>query len=82
MKTLKLAICLLPLIFALPASAAHCPADMKKIDAALAAGTKLSEADLAEVKKLRSEGEQLHGAGKHGESVETLGKAMKMLGIN
>jgi hypothetical protein len=59
----------------------HCPADMKKIDAAIAAGTKLSKADLTEVKKLRMEGEALHKAGKHGEAVDTLGKAMKMLGI-
>jgi hypothetical protein len=33
------------------------------------------------VKKLRAEGEQLHKAGKHSESMATLGKAKKMLGI-
>ncbi len=82
MTLLRAIACALPLLFAVPAGAAHCPADMKKIDAALEAGTKLSEADLAEVKKLRTEGEQLHGSGKHQESVEALGKAMKMLGIN
>ena len=63
------------------AFAFHCPADMKKIDAALAANPKLSSADLAEVKRLRAEGEKLHKAGKHQESVDTLGKAMKMLNI-
>ena len=63
------------------ALAMHCPADMKKIDAALAANPKLSEAQLAEVKRLRSEGEAQHKAGKHQESVDTLGKAMKMLNI-
>ena len=44
-------------LFAGPAFAFHCPADMAKIDAALAAGTQLSQADLDEVKALRAEGE-------------------------
>jgi hypothetical protein len=63
------------------AFAFHCPADMKKIDAALAANPTLSSADLAEVKRLRDDGEMLHKQGKHQESVDTLGKAMKMLNI-
>jgi hypothetical protein len=63
------------------AFAFHCPADMKKIDAALAAKPTLSSADLAEVKRLRAEGETLHKTGKHQESVDTLGKAMKMLNV-
>jgi hypothetical protein len=63
------------------ALAFHCPADMKKIDAALAKHPKLSQAQLAEVKKQRAEGEALHKAGKHQESVEVLGKAMKTLNI-
>lgn len=63
------------------ALAFHCPKDMKKIDEALAKGPKLSAEQLAEVKKLRAEGESLHKAGKHQESVDTLGKAMKMLSI-
>lgn len=63
------------------AFAFHCPADMKKIDAALAANPQLSSADLAEVKRLRASGETLHKQGKHQESVDTLGKAMKMLNI-
>lgn len=63
------------------ALAFHCPADMKKIDAALAAQPKLSEAQLAEVKKLRAEGEELHKAGKHQESIDTLAKAMKILDV-
>ncbi|MGE0558219.1 MAG: hypothetical protein AB7E73_08420 [Burkholderiales bacterium] len=62
------------------AFAFHCPADMKKIDAAMA-GAKLSPAKLAEVKKYRAEGETLHKAGKHKESVDTLAKAMKILDI-
>ncbi|MCU0870354.1 MAG: hypothetical protein MUF30_12300 [Burkholderiales bacterium] len=63
------------------ASANHCPMDMKAIDAALAKNPSLSATDLAEVKKLRADGEALHKAGKHAESVESLGKAMKLLGL-
>ncbi|HLQ27453.1 MAG TPA: hypothetical protein VK138_16435 [Acidiferrobacterales bacterium] len=63
------------------AFAMHCPVDMKKIDAALAAKPNLSAQQMAEVKKLRADGEVLHKAGKHQESIDTLGKAMKILNI-
>jgi len=63
------------------ALAFHCPADMKKIDAALDKKPMLSAAQMSEVKKLRTDGEALHKAGKHQESVDTLAKAMKILGI-
>jgi hypothetical protein len=63
------------------AFAMHCPADMKKIDEALAKNPKLSDAQLAEAKKYRAEGETLHKAGKHQESVDTLAKAMNILHI-
>ncbi len=63
------------------AYAFHCPADMKKIDEALAKNPKLTAAQLAEVEKQRGEGEVLHKAGKHQESVDTLAKAMKTLNI-
>lgn len=63
------------------ALAFHCPADMKKIDAALAKSPKLSAAQASEVKQLRAEGEKLHKAGKHQESVDALAKAMKILKI-
>jgi hypothetical protein len=63
------------------AFARHCPADMAKIDAALAAKPKLSDAQMSEVKKLRAEGETLHNGGKHMESEEALAKAMKILKI-
>lgn len=62
------------------AFAFHCPADMKAIDAALPKA-KLSDAQMAEVKKYRAEGETLHKAGKHQESVDTLAKARKLLKI-
>ena len=62
------------------AFAGNCPVQMKAIDAALPKA-KLDAKQAAEVKKLRAEGEQLHKAGKHSESMATLGKAKKMLGI-
>jgi hypothetical protein len=74
----------LTLALAFAASSAfafHCPADMAKIDAALAKNPKLSDSQMAEVKKARADGEALHKAGKHKESVDTLAKAMKTLNI-
>ena len=68
---------------ALASSAAfahNCPNEMKAIDAALPKA-KLSAAQASEVKKLRAEGEQLHVAGKHSESMAALGKAKGILGI-
>jgi hypothetical protein len=62
------------------AFAFHCPADMKAIDAALPSA-KLSAEQMTEVKKLRAEGETLHKEKKHQESVDTLAKAKKILGI-
>lgn len=67
-------------LLAAPAFAAQCPADMKKIDAALATAS-LSEADMAKVKELRALGERQHKAGQHDQSVTTLHEAMKLLGI-
>lgn len=64
-----------------PAMAAHCPKDMKAIDAALAKNPKLSADQMSKVKSLRAKGEELHKAGKHKESVESLGQAMGILGI-
>ena len=63
------------------ALAFHCPQDMKKIDDALAKNPPLTAAQLDEVKKYRAEGEALHKAGKHQESIDTLVKAEKILGI-
>jgi len=63
------------------ALAFHCPKDMKQIDAALEQGTDLSAAQLEQVKALRAKGEELHKAGKHQESVDTLARAKQMLGI-
>jgi hypothetical protein len=63
------------------ALAFHCPADMRKIDEAMAKNPKLTAEQTAEVKKYRAEGETLHKAGKHQDSVDTLAKAMKILSI-
>jgi hypothetical protein len=63
------------------AMAAHCPKDMASIDAALAQSPKITAEQMAEVTKLRAEGEMLHKAGKHQDSVDTLAKAMAILGI-
>jgi hypothetical protein len=57
-----------------------CPKDMKAIDAALSSA-KLSAEQMADVKKYRAEGEKLHKAKKHQESLDTLAKAKKILGI-
>lgn len=66
---------------AAPAFAFHCPKDMKAIDDALAKKPNLSAAQMDEVKKFRADGEAMHKAGKHQDSVDTLAKAMKILGI-
>jgi hypothetical protein len=62
------------------AFAFNCPTHMKAIDAALPKA-KLSDAQMADVKKYRAEGEKLHKEGKHSDSLATLGKAEKILGI-
>ena len=54
---------------------------MKAIDEAMSKNPKLSAEQMAEVKKYRAEGETLHKAGKHQESVDTLDKAKKILKI-
>ena len=70
-------------LFALTSGVAYagsCPKHMKAIDAALP-NAKLTSAQMADVKKYRAEGEQLHKDGKHADSVAALAKAEKILGI-
>lgn len=81
MNKIRSLLAIAALLASSAASAFHCPADMKKIDDALAKNPTLSAEQMAEVKKLRAEGETLHQAGKHQESVDTLAKAMKILDI-
>ena len=61
------------------AFANQCPTMMAAIDTALP-NASLSEADMAKVKQLRQQGEQLHQSGDPG-SEAALGEAKKMLGI-
>lgn len=63
-----------------PALAFHCPQDMAAIDAAMPSA-QLSDVDREKVVALRKEGEQLHDAGKHADSIKVLGQAKKILGI-
>ena len=78
MKRLALSIIL---GFAASTAFAHnCPNEWKAIDAALPKA-KLDDKQMAEVKKLRAEGEKLHKDGKHSESMAALGKAKKILKI-
>jgi len=63
------------------AIASQCPMDMAKIDEALAGDHGLSTEQVSQVETLREQGEKLHEEGKHQESVETLGEAKSILGI-
>jgi hypothetical protein len=67
-------------LFATPAFAFHCPADMAEIDAALPSAS-LTDEQMAQVKELRALGEKQHQAGDHAASIETLAKAKALLGI-
>lgn len=62
------------------AFAFQCPADMAEIDAALQSADLTAE-QRAEVEQLRAQGEELHEAGQHQESVDTLAEAKQILGI-
>ena len=81
MQIRKIALFAATLFAAGSAFGFHCPQDMKKIDEALAKNPQLSAAQMDEVKKYRADGEALHKAGKHQESLDTLAKAEKILGI-
>lgn len=63
------------------ALAHNCPNEMKAIDAKMATKPALSAADATKVTQLRADGEAQHKAGKHDESMKSLGEAKKMLGI-
>ena len=78
MKTLIACLLSLTTTFAF---AFHCPQEMIAIDAKLATGVKLADADMAKVKQLRADGETAHKAGKHDESIKHLDAAKKLLGI-
>lgn len=72
----------LALAFASAAVWAHnCPNEMKAIDAKLATKPALAADVATKVSKLRADGEALHKAGNHGDSMKALGEAKKLLGI-
>jgi hypothetical protein len=76
----KLTLLFVAMFFAVTtAFAFQCPGLMKKFDGAVGS-SKASAAQVSEAKKLRAEGESLHKAGKHQESVDALNKALKMIG--
>ena len=66
---------------AFPALAFHCQQDMQKIDAKLASNPPITPQQLQEVQALRAQGEAYHRAGDHSQSVEVLGRAMRILQI-
>ncbi len=68
------------MLFAAPAFAGSCPKIMKEFDAALAK-SKAGGEMLSKAKTLRAEGEKLHKAGKHKESVAALQEALKIVGM-
>lgn len=84
---MKIQACLLvgTLVLAPVAWAGSCPALITEIDEILASKPDLDEETIVDedlrksVKQMRIEGEALHKAGKHGESVELLQKAIKLL---
>lgn len=63
-----------------PALAFHCPQDIAEIDQALQTAS-LTDEQRAQVTALRNEGEALHQAGQHQQSVDTLAQAKQILGI-
>ncbi len=75
----RLLILLISALFSTPLWAAHCPADMAKIDALLQSKPPSDPAVLAQVQQLRAEGETLHTSGQHGEAVQALGEALELL---
>ncbi len=62
-----------------PALAAHCPKDVKKINAAM---SKMDDKKMSMAKDAATKGLALHKTGKHRESIKVLHGAMDTLGIS
>jgi hypothetical protein len=75
----RLAAFLAAALLSAPLWATQCPADMAKIDAMLQSNPPSDPAVLAQVQELRAEGEELHNAGNHSQSVQVLGEALQLL---
>lgn len=72
------------LLFAAGSGVAHAcqsHSQISKIDAALAKNPAQSSVQIQEARKYRTEGEAQLKAGKHKESMESLAKAEKLLGL-
>jgi hypothetical protein len=78
----RLAVFLATALLSTSLWAMHCPADMAKIDELLKTNPPSDAKVLAQVQQLRSEGEVLHKAGNHSESVKVLGQALQLLGAS
>ncbi|WP_313225132.1 hypothetical protein [Stutzerimonas nitrititolerans] len=78
----RISIFLVGALASAPLWAMHCPMDMAKIDERLETDPPEDPAVLAQVKKLRAEGEELHNAGDHTQSLQVLGQAQELLDAN
>lgn len=67
------------LLAASPAYAGHCPKDVKHVKEALAKSSASAE-NKAKAQALMAEGDAMHKAGKHGESLKALHEALHLLG--
>lgn len=80
MRRTALCLCILgTALLSTPLLAMHCPADMAKIDQRLKSDPPNDPQVLTQVQTLRAQGEELHKAGDHSQSVQVLGKALELL---
>ena len=75
----RTALLLAAALLSTPVFAMHCPQEMAKIDALLQSDPPSDPEVLAKVQELRAEGEALHKAGDHAESVKVLSEALDLL---
>lgn len=75
----RLATLLCASLFSTALWAMHCPQDMARIDELLKTDPPASAEVKAEVTRLRAEGEALHKAGDHTESMRVLKQALDLL---
>jgi hypothetical protein len=79
MKKIILSAAAALLLAASPAYAGHCPKDVKHVKEALQKSSASAE-NKAKATALMAEGEAMHKAGKHGESLKALHDALHLLG--
>ena len=75
----RTAILLAALLLSTPLHAMHCPQEMARIDQLLKTEPPADPEVLAEVLRLRAEGEELHETGNHEESLKVLEQALNLL---